>query len=38
MSGVSDKVEKVVVDDGFNRILDEGIKKNLKAIKRLAKK
>ena len=35
---MSDKVEMVVVDDDFNRILDEGIKKNLEAIKRLAKK
>jgi len=35
---MSDKVEKVVVDEEFMRILDEGIKKNLKAMKRLAKK
>jgi len=33
-----DDIEKAVVDEDFMRILDEGIKKNRKALNRLVKK
>ncbi len=35
---MSDKVERVVVNEGFLKIIDEGIKKNLKALRKLAKR